>query len=474
MNRAIKNYLVLQFISLLIIYTVFNAIYYFNSSVASETITSHIRNDLIIRDFKSVQFNLNFSKNSGFGLVEVFDENMKRILAISEPDQPIWTKIIRKEIYVNPTIKTPQYVLFFYYDLIKPLMFSVVGLVVFSILTIPYVIIENKRLRKELEEEKVKFKNDEIRKMALQVFHDIRSPLAALKSVVPELADGEGFEAKVLKKSIEQMNHMAEALLAKSRGEDQSFKENFDLLESIKMLVDIKNVSLKRNAISLAMNTNKNGHLVANKHDFERMMSNLLNNAIESRKDSFVLVSIEVNGLKAFVKIEDNGNGIPEHILKNIGKEGVTNKVGGNGLGIMHAKNVLEDLGSKLEIETSSNGTKISFNLLLVEDDSSSNKVILIDDDELTRMIWNNKAQKQGIDLTCYKNVDGFMNEVENINTETTIYIDNHIGDLSGVELAEKLNKLGFKKLYMATGSNPNDFVGLKFLKGVIGKEPPF
>ncbi len=117
MNRAIKNYLVLQFISLLIIYTVFNAIYYFNSSVASETITSHIRNDLIIRDFKSVQFNLNFAKNSGFDLVEVFDENMKRILAISEPDQPIWTKIIRKEIYVNPTIKTPQYVLFFYYDL---------------------------------------------------------------------------------------------------------------------------------------------------------------------------------------------------------------------------------------------------------------------------------------------------------------------------------------------------------------------
>ena len=90
MSKAIKNYIFLQVISFVVICVLVNIAYYLNLNLASDTITSHIRNDLLIRDFKSVQFNLSFSKNSGFSHVEVRDSNRKILLATSDLYLPMW------------------------------------------------------------------------------------------------------------------------------------------------------------------------------------------------------------------------------------------------------------------------------------------------------------------------------------------------------------------------------------------------
>ena len=43
-----------------------------------------------------------------------------------------------------------------------------------------------------------------------------------------------------------------------------------------------------------------------------------------------------------------------------------------------------------------------------------------------------------------------------------------------GEELAREIYNQGYKNLYIATGFESNKFKELKFLKGVIGKVPPF
>lgn len=475
MNKAIKNYILLQITSFFVICLLINIAYYFNLNLASDTISNHIRNDLLIRDFKSVQFNLSFSKNSGFNHVEVYDLNKQMLLSTSEPIKTIWVKKIIKKIKINPNSESFVYLIVFYYDLVKPLLYTFIGLGVFSFLTIPYVFLENKRIKKELELEKLKIKNEEIRKAALQVFHDIRSPLAALNSVINNISSEDTFELKILRKSIEQMNHMSESMLARSRGDRQRIVSEFDMVEMLKMIVNMKNISLAHDLVRLSLNCSDKVIVVAEKYELERVISNLINNAIEAKDLSEVEVLILENENSILIKIKDKGTGIPKSILQNLGKEGVTNKVSGNGLGIMHAVSKLQEMGSDLIIETSNNGTIVGFELLKNKIEVVKvNKIILVDDDELTRMIWENKAKKQKIDLTCFKDVDQFMEQVKNIEHSTTIYLDNNIGESSGLKLAEKLHSLGYKNLYMATGNQPEEFANFGFLKGVIGKEPPF
>jgi signal transduction histidine kinase len=98
---------------------------------------------------------------------------------------------------------------------------------------------------------------------------------------------------------------------------------------------------------------------------------------------------------------------------------------------------------------------------------------ILIDDDELVRMVWDSKAKEKGVEFKSY--ADPSEANFEGLNKEACIYIDSNLANgLKGEELALKLFNDGFKNIYMATGYNPEDFKDLTFLKGVIGKSPPW
>lgn len=306
---------------------------------------------------------------------------------------------------------------------------------------------------------------------AMRFSHDIRSPISAIYSLIESNEVGVDSKNKaIILNALDVIKNSSLELLMS--GDKSHVATVVNIPDSIREVVEIKKVEYPLSNIKLIGLLNARSIIIET--HFKRIISNLINNSIEAcdKNKCEIIISIFNNDKNVIIEISDNGKGIPQHVQEKLGTKIFTTKTKGNGIGLASAHEDLSSWGGKLEIKSSSkDGTVISLMIPSIEE---CNKVILIDDDELTRMIWNNKAQKQGIDLTCYKSVDGFMNEIESINIETTIYIDNHIGELSGVELAEKLNKLGFKKLYMATGSNPNDFVEFKFLKGVIGKEPPF
>jgi hypothetical protein len=55
------------------------------------------------------------------------------------------------------------------------------------------------------------------------------------------------------------------------------------------------------------------------------------------------------------------------------------------------------------------------------------------------------------------------------------IYIDAILGDSrKGEDLARELGTRGFKSLHLTTGLDSNEFIGLEFIKSVIGKEFPY
>lgn len=100
---------------------------------------------------------------------------------------------------------------------------------------------------------------------------------------------------------------------------------------------------------------------------------------------------------------------------------------------------------------------------------------ILIDDDTLIHQLWKMEASESAdVELICFESVKCFLSHHASIPKEAMIYIDSNLDGLRGEEEAAKVHELGFQNIFIASGYNPEDIVAPDFVKGVIGKRPPF
>jgi len=100
---------------------------------------------------------------------------------------------------------------------------------------------------------------------------------------------------------------------------------------------------------------------------------------------------------------------------------------------------------------------------------------VLVDDDPLVHMTWKMAAKANGIDLRAYKTPGELMSALSGLDLATPVYIDSELGDgVHGEDVAKTLHEKGFTSIYMETGHPPEQFKQLSFLKGVIGKDPPW
>ncbi|MEQ1666122.1 MAG: ATP-binding protein, partial [Bdellovibrionales bacterium] len=99
---------------------------------------------------------------------------------------------------------------------------------------------------------------------------------------------------------------------------------------------------------------------------------------------------------------------------------------------------------------------------------------ILIDDDELIHMSWQLAAHEYNKKFLGFKTSQEFMKIQKNIELDSAIYIDSNLGgDVRGELVAKQLFDLGFHELYLATGSSPESFEPMYFIKDIVGKMPP-
>lgn len=100
---------------------------------------------------------------------------------------------------------------------------------------------------------------------------------------------------------------------------------------------------------------------------------------------------------------------------------------------------------------------------------------IFVDDDDLVRLIWESSSSELDIPLKVYSDPYAMLKQLDTISKESTFYIDSNLeNDVKGEDILKKLFELGYKNLYLATGYEPEEFEDLDYIKGVIGKEPPW
>ena len=100
---------------------------------------------------------------------------------------------------------------------------------------------------------------------------------------------------------------------------------------------------------------------------------------------------------------------------------------------------------------------------------------IQLDDDDLVLRTWALAARAAGVRLSQHRDPAAFLAELETLPRETDVFIDARLGDgARGEDIARRAHELGFARIYLATGLPNETFSGMPWIRGFVGKEPPW
>lgn len=383
----------------------------------AEAMSLAVRNSLVVRDLRQVISVLNPSIGQSFteiGFVSskgepVFNLPSLSVAGISRAWEGVFKGMI--EIPIAPASLESRSdetigILRFSYSMVEPLAVSFGCWLFFLALAVPVF----NRVRLFIERrhrEIVQAREAELlAAVAHQVSHDIRSPLSALNMVVNTLDGIPPERRSIIRLASERINDIANDLLNRQKmrvpftGGASGGEVASSLLASVpavssgnlsfrKILISdlLRDVfSEKQAALSdrhdLKLKLDLNGPTEAvcelDAKEFSRALSNLINNAAEAIEgEGCVTLALRSSQKKDIaVVVSDDGRGIPEAVLTRLGKERVTvGKEGtgsGSGVGVFHAKSVIEAMGGKFSIQSRIGmGTMVTITLPLWYDQST-------------------------------------------------------------------------------------------------------
>ena len=235
---------------------------------------------------------------------------------------------------------------------------------------VAYLTKEFDRLLDSLEDSQKKLIETERLQMKVQlaneVAHNIRSPIVAIEMMMPMLARLPDKIQKVFRDSAREIKLLSERLNKQadsSPGSRDEFAHVPTLLESV---VNQKQIEFSAHSNTVIEFINRSGsNKVLSKMEpteFCAVISNLVNNAVESYpgKSGKVLIEHEIRDATAMVSVVDEGKGIPEEYLSQLGSKQITvGKEYGRGIGLLHASRVIKSWGGEMKIESSVPGGTI-------------------------------------------------------------------------------------------------------------------
>ena len=182
------------------------------------------------------------------------------------------------------------------------------------------------------------------------ISHDLRTPLTRMKLQIAFIEDKD-----LSKKLADDINEMEKMLNEYLQFTSSSFLEKdalFDLSHLIKEVIE------KYENSNISSNIMPNISIKGRKNLIRRSVNNLIDNAIKYGEK--VNVEIIKNNNNLFIKIEDDGPGIPENEYENVFKpfykisKGRADSKSSVGLGLSIASDIIRSHGGNIKLERSS------------------------------------------------------------------------------------------------------------------------
>jgi two-component system, NtrC family, nitrogen regulation sensor histidine kinase NtrY len=200
------------------------------------------------------------------------------------------------------------------------------------------------------------------REMARQVAHEIKNPLTPMKlsiqylqkAVNNNLPNVKELTTSVANTLVEQIDHLSKISsdFARFANIANTHAEVFDLHLVLDSLKELHAVNPKVELI-----WERSGEPIMVKADrthMNRLFTNLITNAIEACNKSkcFINITETIRDVNVLIKMQDNGEGIPEEMRSKIFTPNFTTKSSGTGLGLAMCKSIVEQAGGNIWFET--------------------------------------------------------------------------------------------------------------------------
>jgi len=311
------------------------------------------------------------------------------------------------------------------------------------------------------------------------ISHEIRTPLNAIVGVAnllqmsePRLDQVENLN--ILKISSDNLMHLVNNILDFSKmesGKLQLETIDFNLRELVLDVKELFSIKAAEKGIELIVNIDGKipNVLKGDPLRINQLLINLVNNAIKFTETGFVQLEVNlqlstINHALVYFSITDTGIGIP------VAKQGAifnsftqadsntTRKFGGTGLGLSICKRILDNLHSKLQLESVvGKGSKFYFTINFevsrnaslgkssvtasFEDSIQGKRVLVVEDNMMNVMVIRQFLQKWGVITEIALNGKEGISRLEEANYDA-ILMDIHMPEMDGIEATKLIRKM--------------------------------
>ena len=223
---------------------------------------------------------------------------------------------------------------------------------------------------------------DRQKRFTADASHDLRTPLAIIKTEMEVALQNKHIDDTSYKKTIEsnleevnKMTTLVSNLLLLARTEHTLEKDTFklvDIHECVDSVVKKIQIKAQEKSISLVMKRTVHENIKVHVHNFERVLQNIIQNAINyTPSGGKVTISIHKEKSDYRIIVVDTGVGISEadlpHIFERFYKASHSrNDASGSGLGLSIAKQIIEQHKGSIAISSlPGKGTEVTIILPL-------------------------------------------------------------------------------------------------------------
>ena len=181
------------------------------------------------------------------------------------------------------------------------------------------------------------------------ISHDLRTPLTRMKLQMAFIKDDE--TKNKLTEDVDEMEKMLNEYLQFTSSSYSEKDEQFDLANLISEIVT------RYNNKNISTNISSRIYINGRKNLIKRCINNLIDNSIKYADKVFV--ELKKNNNNIFIKIEDDGPGIPEKEFENVFKpfykidKGRADAKSSVGLGLSIASDIIKSHGGNIKLEKS-------------------------------------------------------------------------------------------------------------------------
>lgn len=215
-------------------------------------------------------------------------------------------------------------------------------------------------------QKELKKRNEELRKFAKTVSHDLKSPLSNIISLTDFLnEENEGKLSEESQNYIEYLRSSSQSLkkyvdgLLKYYKNDELLENRFELIPVNEIFNELQQIADSERKVKFILKGNSNA-IFTNKSALLQIMINLVTNAIKYNHtgNPELEINFSENEQQYYIYVKDNGDGIPKELLNKVFDlfkiVGIADKDGkmGSGIGLASVKKITENLGGIVNVDS--------------------------------------------------------------------------------------------------------------------------